>query len=330
MAATLSSFQVFQDQVHTARTEVEKQVSEAFNQASNGAIVLRPEPKMGDFYDEGYYGKIANLVGVRDVYTDTAVTSVDLAQKLDRSVKFGMSTKPVKIDPSAMSWIQRSPAEAAAVYGQQTAVGSMKQKLNVAISSLTAAISGQSALLEDQGGTAADNGKRISIPHLLKTASRLGDRYNDIALWVMRSESYFKLLDLSINNAAISTLFNYENFMITEFMGRRILVTDDPSLTFTDTISNYYALGLVRDACTIRDQNDFLTNIETSNGKVNIERTYQSEWSSMIGLKGFTWAAAGGKSPTATELGTAANWTKSATDKQDLAGVCLEHLIADA
>ena len=337
MAATLSQFQVFQDQTHTAKTEVESQMSEVFNQASAGAISLRNEPKMGDFYEESYYGKISNLVGVRDVYTDSAVTAEDISTQKDVSVKFGMSTKPIKIDPSALTWIQASPAEAATVYGQQLAVGSMKEKVNVAIGALASALAGQSDLLNDQKAEKDDTAKAakiVSIGHLLDTAAKLGDRYASIVLWVMHSEAYFTFLKKNVTTATSAQLFSYDNMQVMEFMGRRILVTDDPALKFINgtgankALRNYRALGLVQDACIIRDQGDFLTNIDTSNGRTNIHRTYQSEWSAMIGLKGFTWDISnGGKSPTATELKTGTNWDKSATDIKDMAGVCLQHPI---
>ena len=84
----------------------------------------------------------------------------------------------------------------------------------------------------------------------------------------------------------------------------------------------YVALGLVAGAAIVERNDDFMQNIETSNGGENIRRNYQAEWSYNLGLKGFTWDKAnGGKAPNNAALALGTNWDKNVTSNKDLPGV---------
>jgi hypothetical protein len=73
----------------------------------------------------------------------------------------------------------------------------------------------------------------------------------------------------------------------------------------------YNSIGITPAAVVIERNNDFEDNIQTSNGKENINRTYQAEWSYNVGVRGFAWDKTnGGKAPTDAALATATNWDR--------------------
>ncbi len=109
-------------------------------------------------------------------------------------------------------------------------------------------------------------------------------------------------------------------------MGKRSIVTDSPALVTGSGDQNI--LCLTGSALTVEPNGDFDSNIETNNGKARIERTYQSEWSQNIGVKGFAWDTTV-KSPDTAAIGTGANWNQEWQDK-NCAGVLLTAPLSDS
>jgi hypothetical protein len=107
--------------------------------------------------------------------------------------------------------------------------------------------------------------------------------------------------------------------------GRLMFMTDSPSLVnTTPDPDTYNILGLVPGALMVEDNGDLFTNIETSNGEENIQRTMQSEFTYNVGVKGYSWDKTnGGASPAEAALGTGTNWDKVVSDNKDTAGVLI-------
>ena len=144
--------------------------------------------------------------------------------------------------------------------------------------------------------------------------------YQDIAVWIMHSKPLFDMYDAFLTNSESLFSFGTVNVRQDPF-GRAIVITDDPALV---TSSTYHTMGLVPGAVMVAEQDDFDMNIETSNGKENIDRTLQSEWSYGLSIKGFTWDRTnGGHAPTTAALFTQTNWDKVATSGKNLAGVLI-------
>ena len=314
----LSDLQVFNKYLYSSMTEVLRQKVELFNAASQNTIILNASAHEGDYSDVAFWKKISGLVRRRDSYGSGAVSAVDIEHLLDTAVKVAAGTPPVNIPPSQMLWIQRAPEEMAAVIGQQLAVDAMADMLNTAIGATSAALGQVAAVVYDPGPPTAD----IS-PTILNEGSRLfGDAYNDIKVWVMHSKSLHDYYESGLTNTA--RLFTYGTVnVIQDAFGRTFIVSDSDSLIDTaPTPDEYFTLGLVTGAVVISQNNDFYSNIETSNGDENILRTFQAEWSWSLGIKGFKWDKTnGGASPTTAALTTATNWDRYATSVKDLAGV---------
>lgn len=319
--AILTNMLVFSEWVQKTETEILRQQVQLFNEATNGALVLRPKANAGDYSDETYWKEIAGLVRRRNIAASGAVTPVELAQLSDTAVKVAASTPPINIPPAMFSWVQKNQEEGGAVIGKQLAVAKLQDMLNTAVAALRAFLSGQAANL--QTNTAAT----ITLAGLVQAASKFGDRASDLSLWILHGKVMHDLYAATLANS--TALFDYGTVkVVQDAFGRKFIMTDSPSLTTVDGVSagvdSYATLGLVPGAAMVEDNGDFTDNIETKNGDESILRTYQAEWTYNLGLKGAAWDKAnGGRSPSNAAIATASNWDKTATDKKSLPGVML-------
>jgi hypothetical protein len=316
----LSDLAVFSDYVYTAQTEVLAQQIDLFNSASMGTIMLATKAHVGNYDDTVFWAKVAGLVRRRNPFGSGAVAEKVLAQLVDTMVKIAAGTPPVRIDPGMMKWIQREPAEAGAVIGQQLAGDTLADMLNTAISATSAALSGVAGVNYD--GTAG-----VATPSIFNNGQALfGDRYTDIAAWVMHSKPLFDIYANAITNAAHLFTFGTVNVKRDPF-GRPMIISDSPGLFIDLATDQYVGLGLVPGAVRIDQNADFTDNVQTLNGDENIKRTYQAEWSYELGIKGFTWDKVNGlAAPNDAALFTSTNWDKIVTSIKDLAGVRVRSL----
>jgi hypothetical protein len=316
----LSDLAVFSEYVYSAMTEVIAQQIELFNAASDGCIVLVPSSHQGDYSDVAFFQKISGLVKRRNAYGSGAQSNKALVHLVDTMVKVAAGSAPVALDPGQFKWIQQNEQLAGAAMGQQLALDMMADMLNTALSAAAAALNAQSAVVHD--GTAAT----ATFAALNTASGKFGDRMDAIRMWAMHSKVAVDLYALAITNA--QNLFTYGTINIRrDPFGRLFVISDAPALTYTSSGTKYRTLGLVQGAINVHQNDDFTDNFETTNGDENIGRTYQSEWSFNLGLKGFTWDKTnGGKSPNDAALLTATNWDKTATSIKDLAGVVLNSL----
>lgn len=314
----LTDLQVFTKWVQTSNYETLDQQIALFNEATRGAIILRRAANMGDYSDEALWAKIANLVRRRNAYGSGSVTATKLSQLLKTTVKVAGGTPPIEIDPSQYKWILKNQEEAGFVIGRQLAEESMADMLNTGLMVAKVAIGAQANLVHD--ATAGV----LSLSALNKGASKFGDRAGSIVCWIMHSTPIFDLYEGSLNNA--EGLFQFGNVRVTQDgFGRTLVFTDSPALVTAGSPDTYHTLGLTAGSILVEQNDDFVDNIDTTNGDENIKSTYQAEWSYNLGLKGYAWDKAnGGKSPNDAALGTATNWDKYATSDKDTAGVLVD------
>lgn len=307
----------FNKQVYTSMTATIDQNLEAFNAASNNALVLAPSSSnMGDFALEASFKTIAGLVRRRNVNNGSGVvTATNLQQLKKASVKVAAGTPPIVFEPGQYRWVLESPAKAAVIIGEQLAKATLQDELNCAVSALVAAMLGNTAVVNDIGA------KTANIAELTNTAAKFGDRLGSIAAWVVHSKVMNDIWQDTLKNS--TQLFRFGDVAIMEDQfGRKFIMSDIPALA---SESAYYSLGLVPQAALVEPNNDFDAVIVDTTGKENIQRTYQAEWSYNLGLYGYSWdVTAGGSSPTDTALGTSANWQQIAQSLKDTAGVLLK------
>lgn len=319
----ISDLAVFTEYAYKTQTEILKQQIELFNAASRGTIVLRQAANQGDYNEAAFFAKVSGgLVVRRNQYGTGANSTASMAQLTERTVKVGAGTKTIEIDPGQFKWIKVNPEAAGAAMGKQLAVDSMADMLNTSVGAGYAALAQVAAVTNDASSATATH------TALLGGSRKFGDRAQEILCWIMHSKVYNDLLAANLANSAQLFTFGGVNIMA-DFQGRPLIVTDSASLYTVDGVSAgvdmYHSLGLATEALVVEQNNDFTDNWETSNGQINIARTYQAEWTFNLGVKGFAWDKTnGGHSPTTAALTTATNWDRIATDVKDLAGVVVE------
>lgn len=317
----LSDLAVYSEYAYSAFSETLRQQVDLFNAATGGAIMLQSAAHQGDFSDVAFFAKVTGgLVRRRNAYGSGTVAEKVLKHLVDTSVKVAAGTPPVRLDPGQFRWIQQNPEVAGAAMGQQLAVDTMADMLNVGLGSVYSALSQVSAVVYDAtGNTAPDDGPTWN--NLNNGQAKFGDQSSQIAAWIMHSTPMHKLYGSNLTNG--ERLFTYGTVnVVRDPFGKLLVMTDSPNLFAAGTPNVYRILGLVPGAVMIGQNNDFDANEETKNGDENIIRTYQAEWSYNVGVKGFAWDKAnGGKSPTDAALFTSTNWDKYATSHKDLAGV---------
>ncbi len=324
----LSDLAVYSEYAHSSMTEVLRQKIDLFNAATGGAIQLRAAAHQGDYSDVAFFAKISGLVRRRNSYGSGSVAEKKMAHLVDTMVKVAAGTPPVRLDPGQFKWIQQNPEVAGAALGQQLAVDTMADMLNIGLGATYAALSGQSAIIYDATGNTAPE-DTMSFGNLNKGQAKFGDQASQISAWVMHSKPMFDLYGKNLTNSA--QLFTYGTVnVVRDPFGKLLIMTDCPNLSYVDAtpdpdVTIYTALGLVPGALIIDQNNDYTANEEAKNGDENIIRTFQAEWSYNVGVRGFAWDKTnGGKSPNDAALLTSTNWDKYATSHKDLAGVVVK------
>ena len=318
---SLTQMQVFNDYIMKATIETLDQYLVAFNAASRGAIVLSPDGFTGDFLQESFFQTLAAAQRRVDRYAANAAAPItDLAELKNSSVKVAGGFGPVRYEPSQMTWLERPTAQGVEVASRAFAEILLKDQLNTAIAALVAAITAQSAAVNDVSATMG-----ISQAALNNTHAKFGDASQNLVTQVMQGTTYHKLIGQALTNS--EQLFHAGNVRVIDILGKVSVVTDAPALMqagVDPTPNKEIILSLVQGAALVHDGRDLISNVQTSNGKERIETTLQVDYTFGVGLKGYTWdQTAGGKSPTDAELATGTNWDKTATSIKHTAGVAL-------
>jgi hypothetical protein len=310
--------QVFNDFVMPATLETLDQMTDAFNQASNGAIVLSPNGFTGDYLQESFFQNLASAQRRVDRYAaNSAVSATDLTELKNTSVKIAGGFGPVRYEPSQMTWLQRPTAQGIEVASRAFAEILLKDQLNTAIAALVAAITAQAAAVNDVSATAGITQAGLNNAH-----AKFGDASQNLVAQVMRGSTWHKLIGQAIANS--TNLFVAGNVRVVDILGKVSVVTDAPALLQAGTPDKEIILGLSTGSALVHDNRDIISNVSTDNGKARIETTIQVDYTFGLGLKGYTWdTAAGGASPTDAELGTGTNWDKTAASIKHTAGVAL-------
>lgn len=315
---SMSQMQVFNDFVMPATMETLDQMTDAFNQASNGAIVLSPNGFTGDYLQESFFQNLASAQRRVDRYAaNSAVSATDLTELKNTSVKIAGGFGPVRYEPSQMTWLQRPTAQGIEVASRAFAEILLKDQLNTAIAALVAAITAQAAAVNDVSATAGITQAGLNNAH-----AKFGDASQNLVAQVMRGSTWHKLIGQAIANS--TNLFVAGNVRVVDILGKVSVVTDAPALLQAGTPDKEIILGLSTGSALVHDNRDIISNVSTDNGKARIETTIQVDYTFGLGLKGYTWdTAAGGASPTDAELGTGTNWDKTAASIKHTAGVAL-------
>lgn len=322
----LDDLQVFSEFAYESRTEILQQQTDLFNDASGGAFVLDVRNRVGDFADRVSWKKLAGgTVRRRNAYGDDPIPEKRMTQMDEAMVKVAAGTFPIRLDPSQMKWIQRDPEEAGAMFAIQLAKDTMADMVNLAVGVLVACTLSEPDVVSDVSATVLDvdagESPKATPVNLNRAVSKLGDAGGRVALWVMHSVPMYGLFENALMNK--QRLFEYGDVHVTQDgFGRRYIMADVPAFNLGS--GKYVTLGVTPGAVTIEQQGDYTENYSTLNGKENITRTYQAEWSYETGVRGFSYnKRSGGKSPQDAALVSSANWTREVTSHKNLPAIAM-------
>lgn len=326
MALNLPDLKVYNTEIQTGVTEVLRENTSVFNEASLGGIILTSSADRGNFKKSALF-KQTDLVQERDAAATTGTLNSAKIQQIEQvGVKFDLATY-FDITPDHLIRAGSSAAQYLAAVSVQVAKEMFQAYVDRSVAPiLAAATKANSPVALDisaASGATPTAANQISWRALMKAASLFGDANRDIVCWVMSSAAFFNLLDNNLANQ--ESLFTFGNVNVyRDPMGRPIIVTDNANLSDGD---KGFAIGLSEGAAVIEEQSNVRNSatVEIVNAADAIKYQHRTDFSSFLSLKGFSWAPATTIiSPTLVELGTAANWTRYATSHKDLCGVVLK------
>lgn len=310
----LANMQVYNSEIQMNTIELLDQMTQAFNEASGGAILLTSTRNEGDYGKEAFWNNLSSAQRRVDRYaSNDAQASTSMSQGELVSVKVAGGYGPILLEPSQLTWLQRSPGEAIVAISQSFADALLADQLNTAIMSAVAAVENVAALVNDVSGSIGITQGALNGSH-----AKFGDMSAQLVTDFMTGSTYHRLIGAAIANS--ETLFLSGNVTVVSILGKRIVVSDIPALFEAGTPNKDKVLSVVAGGIVVSDNGDLVTNMETKNGKIRIETTWQADYTFQIGLKGYAWDTVnGGKSPIDAELATGTNWDKAvAFDKHTL------------
>lgn len=310
---SLTNLQIFNKYARKTIMGAQAQNTALFNAGSKGTLQLIGGNAEGSFDDMAFFKRLTGVVRRRDAFGSGAVSPLTIESLLDTMVRVSAGTPPIDISPGQFDWINTAPEAIAAMVGKQIAEDTVLDMVNTAILGIKTALLNTAA-----ASYTAGNAANLSLSVLNATAAKFGDRAQAIRAWLIHSKPMHDLYGAALTNG--QNLFKSDTVNIVEDgFGRVFIVTDSPSLVNGGA---YYTIGLVDGAAIVRQNNDFRSNTETTNGDENIASTFQAQWSWSLGIKGFAWDKAnGGASPNDSAIGSAANWDIYAQSVKDVAGV---------
>lgn len=322
----LSDLAVFTDfTIRTAVMAVEEQAA-LFNAATLNAIQLTALSISGDFSDEAKWKRLQGLVRRRNAYGNGTVPRIDLGMVTDTMVKIAAGTPEVTMDPGQFKWIQQDPETAGIILGQQLGPDMLLDMFNTAVLAAVTTITSVEGLVVDRSTKANAADQHADYKMYNEAQSKMGDAFNSIVGWLSHSTPLFQLYDKNLSNN--ERLFNFGTINVQrDPFGRPLIISDAPGLKLAaaNGVNKFLTLGLKPGAVTVAQNDDYTDNVQTMNGKENIARTFQAEWSYNLGAHGFAWDKHhGGKSPTDAAIGTSGSWARiEGYRDRDLGGVAI-------
>lgn len=314
----LNNMQVYNDEIVGNTIELLGQKIDLFNAASGGSILLNSSAFRGDFSKESFFNQIASAQRRVDRYaTNAAQAATTLTQAQMVGVKVAGGFGPVLFEPAQMTYLQEDPGSAITVIAEGFADALLADQLNTAVGCAVSAVSNVAALVNDVSATAGVTQGGLNNSH-----RKFGDMSSILSADVMTGDVYHRLVAEAITNG--NRLFLSTNVQVVDILGKLVIISDIPALYEAGTPNKDKVLSVTSGGIIVDNSSDIVSNMETSNGKLRIETTWQADYTFGVKLKGYAWDVAnGGASPTDAELFTGTNWDKSVAENKHTLGTLL-------
>jgi len=319
-----SDFTIYDEEFFGGFTEIQQQMSDAFNSASRNGLRLQPLRRKGDYEKESFMQEVSSLITRRD--TTSVATATDLAMTQDEfiGVKINRKIGPVSQTLDAWRKISENQQTMSFLLGQQIAKAVMVDYVNMAVSAGVASLLGQTALTHDAStGAGTDT---MSHTLLLSALAKLGDAGGRVVALVMHSKPYYDLMKQAITDNIVDVAGVSINTGDIASFGKPVIVTDSTNLVETSGSSEsvYRTLLLVEDAVRVQESEERDVLSEPVTGLENLAFRIQGEFAFNLRVRGFKWDTTnGGSNPTDAAVATSTNWDLSASDTRSGPGALL-------
>ncbi len=316
---TKTDFVIYSAQFWGGVVETLQQNTEAFNQASMGALRLVTRSILGDFERESFLKSTANLISRRDPTSVSSVTDNKLVAGEMAGVKVNRRLGPATQSRDAFRKIGVSPEQFSYMLGVQAGPAIAKDYIDIAIGAVRAAISNAGSSL--QYDATQDTLKTLNHEALVGGMSKFGDRSARLVCFVSHSKPYFDLMKQQI----VDKLFEvagatvYSGTIAT--FGKPVVVLDSPSLyTTTSTGTTYDVLALVENAVEVAESEERDIISQPVTGLENLVDRIQGEYAFNLRVKGCAYDTTQGANPTDTIIMTPASWMQVVEDVKEMPG----------
>jgi hypothetical protein len=152
-------------------------------------------------------------------------------------------------------------------------------------------------------------------------AAKIGDNMNDIAMWVMHSVTYAKLLAAGYleTNTNVSA-YGMTGGVVTLFMGKPVLISDNCTTFAGSTATGYRTYGIARGAMALGVQQDIRTEILRSENALDL---VISQFHFAPHVRGCKWG--GATNPTDAALAVVGSWTLAYSSAKQVRVVAIDH-----
>lgn len=327
---TQSDFTIYDDLVHSTRTEVVRQNVQVFNAASGNAIQLLDERVIGQFGKQSFFTEALN-VNRRDPNSSSTVSATKFGDDEIVSVKLNRRFGPMSYTPSAFRAKGIGPAEASRILGTQLGNKQAQDWLDSAATGIVAAIKqvGSSDLVKD--GT----GGSLTFKKLSQGQALFGDARQQLVTALIHGDKLQDLIEDGLDNYEVTVQdvggqggANILTGGQLAAMGLRLVVSDEDALITTGSPDTYHTVILQPQGLQVLQSEEMdmaeTTQTGTSGTGENIEREWQVDSAYNLRIAGMKWSATGTPNPTDSQLGTSANWAQAASDNKSVAGVIVD------
>lgn len=318
-----SDFKVHDDFFQAGVYEAVDQKVNVFNGASNGAIRLIADPKLGNYDTESLFKVPAGAVSRRDITSSGAPGDLALVQAEERRVKLNRKYGPIANHIDAFRKVGKSDKELSLVLGRAFGEYQMQDWLNTAAIALEAAITVNASLIHD---ATAGTTKTMTHGHLVSGMAKMGDHGQNVVAWLMHSKVYYDLVQQSIADkiAGVANMTIFAGTAAT--LGRPVIVSDVPTLfdagaSSATTDDTFATLGLVAGACTVNQSEEQSIVSQLVTGLENLTIRVQGEYAFNLGVKGMAYQTPGGANPDNSTLGNGTYWARIVDSAKHTAGV---------
>jgi len=324
MATTVpNDFKVYTEWVQSGYLEKLAQNVAGFNANSNNAINLTTASLLGNYKEIAFFKELAqsDLINDRDKNSTAAVTAAKMTQLEDVIPYLPARFGPYETTRSAFLDIGKSPEEFSAMLGEALADAVMADMLNTSIGALIGAIQKTDAMTVNSGAAATTV---LSYDTMIDAMGKYGDRLDEIACFVMRSQDYYGLMKGNVVAATIDSIAGATlNSGSVATLGKPVLVTDSPALLGKGAAAadSGAVLALAVNAITCIGDDDFYITTKEELGKDNITIMWQGESQYGIDLKGYAYDKT--KPITRADIVKSTNWSQVATNVKNTGGVLL-------